>query len=118
MFIFLVFIFKINIYCIYIRKTMTDKYEFERSCQPQGVEQETPYQNKTTQWVNDINGGNYQSNGLSLIQFDLSSIFNGNNMVDPKSAYLAIPITYASAYVTAAALVAPTVSLSWGGYRP
>lgn len=92
---------------------MTDKYEFERSCQPQGVEQETPYQNKTTQWVNDINGGNYQSNGLSLIQFDLSSIFNGNNMVDPNSAYLAIPITYASAYVTAAALVAPTASLSW-----
>jgi hypothetical protein len=80
---------------------------------PQGIEKETPYVSKQWNYVQDINGGIYSNNGLSLVQFDLSSIYNSTNLIAADSAFLAIPITYVSAYVTnAGALVAP-LTTSW-----
>ena len=54
---------------------MTDNYELNRSMHRQSDNEYSPYNDK--QWNNyiyDINGGVYQSSGLSLVQFDLSSI--------------------------------------------
>lgn len=87
---------------------MTDSYLFSKSTLPQGVDQETPFISKNWNYINDINGGVYQnSSGLSLVQFDLSSIYNSTQLVDPSSMFMAIPITYVSAYVASGGLVAP-----------
>jgi len=92
---------------------MTDNYLFSKSTLPQGVDTETPFISKNWNFINDINGGVYQnSSGLSLVQFDLSSIYNSTQLVDPSTMFMAIPITYVSAYVTTGALVTPTTS-SW-----
>lgn len=93
---------------------MTDSYLFSKSTLPQGVETETPFISKNWNYINDINGGVYQnSSGLSLVQFDLSSIYNSTQLVDPSTMFMAIPITYVSAYAdTTATLVTPTSS-SW-----
>jgi hypothetical protein len=77
---------------------------------PQGVESETPYVSKQWNFIQDINGGIYSNNGLSLVQFDLASIYNSTNLIAPDSMFLAIPITYVSAFVNnngTPALVAP-----------
>ena len=92
---------------------MCDNYELAKSMYPQGVEKETPYVSKQWNFVQDINGGIYSNNGLSLVQFDLSSIYNSTNLIAADSAFLAIPITYVTTFVTTAgALVAP-LSSSW-----
>ena len=87
----------------------TDNYEFTKSCLPQGVDLETPYQSKQWGFISDINSGSYSNNGLSLVQFDLSSIYNSSNLIDPSSMFLTIPITYVTTNVmTTGALVAPS----------
>lgn len=91
---------------------MSDNYEFAKSVMPQGIETETPYLSKQWNYINDINNGVYSNNGLSLVQFDMSSIYNSSALIDISQAYLAIPISYVSAYSTASALVAP-VAGSW-----
>lgn len=96
---------------------MCDNYELSKSMYPQGVESETPYVSKQWNYVNDINGGIYSNNGLSLVQFDLSSIYNSTNLIQPDSMFLAIPITYVSASVlTTGVLVAPTANSGLSGW--
>ena len=94
---------------------MTDNYEFSKSTLPQGVSTETPYSNKQWGYINDINGGVYSNNGLSLVQFDLSSIYNSSVLIDPSQMFVTVPITMVSAYTsnnTTGALVAPTTATS------
>jgi hypothetical protein len=75
---------------------------------PQSVESESPYTSKQFNFVQDINGGIYSNNGLSLVQFDLSSIYNSTNLIQPDSMFLAIPITIVNTFVTnAGASIAP-----------
>lgn len=92
---------------------MTDKYEFHKSKQTQSVEDQTPYSQKNWGYINDINGLNYSNSGLTLVTFDMSSVYNSTNLVQPDSMYLAVPITIVNAFVTnAPGLVAP-VDGSW-----
>ena len=92
----------------------TDNYEFAKSCRPQGVDLETPYENKMWGYIQDINAGSYSNNGLSLCQFDLSSIFNSSNLIDPASMFLTIPITYVTAFVgDNSSLLAPDANTGW-----
>lgn len=87
---------------------MTDLYEFEKSCLPQGIAMESPYVSKQWGYINDINSSVYSNNGLTLVQFDLSSIYNSTQLIDVSQMYITIPITYVTAWVTnAGALVAP-----------
>ncbi len=88
---------------------MTDIYEFTKSTLPQGVDSETPYASKHWNYIQDINNGSYTSgSGLSLVQFDLSSIYNSTRLIDTNQAYLAIPITYCTAWTTSGgALLTP-----------
>ena len=90
---------------------MTDNYEFNRSMHKQFDEEYSPYNDK--QWnnyINDINSGVYGSSGLSLIQFDLSSIYNSTTMTDTNDLFVVIPLIMAAAFSTSAnngTLVAP-----------
>ncbi len=88
---------------------MTDKYEYQKSCLPQGVDTETPYVSKQWNYVNDINSSVYSNTGSpTLVQFDLSSIYNSSQFIDVSQMYITIPITYVTAWTSATgALLAP-----------
>ena len=96
---------------------MSDNYEFEKSHVPQGVNYETPYVSSNYNYVPDINGGVYQNGGgLSLITFDLTSIYNSQSLIDPAKCFIELPIVLASALVsstTAGTLVAPVANYGW-----
>ena len=88
----------------------SDNYTFSKSETPQGFDLESPFVSKQYNFVNDINSGVYASSGLSLVQFDLSSIYNSAGFLAPADMYIAIPICYTAAYstsTTTGALVAP-----------
>ena len=94
---------------------MVDNYQFSKANYVQGLDKESPYVKKDWNYINDINSGVYTNNGQTLIQFDLSSIYNSSCMTNISEAYMAIPITYISAWSSNAAgntLIAPNTS-SW-----
>lgn len=89
---------------------MTDNYEFNKSMQNQSEGDYSPYTDKQyNSYVNDINSGVYTNNGLSLVQFDLSSIYNSSKFTDTGDLFLVLPITMVAAFSTSTAgtLVAP-----------
>ena len=79
---------------------MSDNYEFKKSTTPQGLDLETPYSSKQWSYQNDINSGVYSNNGLSLVQFDLSSIRNSTLMLNPSQMFVTVPICIVSAYTS------------------
>lgn len=92
---------------------MTDNYEFLKSTEPQGVDLETPYVSKNYSYISDINQGVYSNNGLSLVQFDMSSIYNSTGFIGTSDMFLTIPLVYCQAFTTdtsTGALVAPTAN--------
>jgi hypothetical protein len=91
---------------------MTDNYEYNRSMEPQREKDYSPYTDKQYKsYINDINSGVYQNNGLSLVQFDLSSIYNSAKFTDTNDLFTVLPIVMVAAYSTnvAGTLVAPAV---------
>ena len=76
----------------------SDNYLFEKSCESQSLEDNTPYKSKTFAYLNDINSGVYNNNGLSLVQFDLSSIYNSTGFSDASDMFLTIPIVMSAVY--------------------
>ena len=89
---------------------MTDNYEYNRSMEPQSEKDYSPYTDKQyNSYINDINSGVYQNNGLSLVQFDLSSIYNSAKFTDTNDLFVVLPIVMVAAYSTnvAGTLVAP-----------
>ena len=59
---------------------MTDNYEFAKSSQPQTVNEYSPFVEKQyNNYINELNGGVYNNNTLSLVQFDLGQIYNFQN---------------------------------------
>jgi len=76
----------------------SDNYAFEKACEPQSLEDSTPYKSKTFSYINDINSGVYNNNGLSLVQFDLSSIYNSSGFSDASDLFLTIPIVMTAVY--------------------
>ncbi len=89
---------------------MSDVYELSKSEQVQDVDKETPYESKQWNFVNDINSGVYTNSQQSLVQFDLSSIYNSGAFIDVSQMYLTIPLIYTAAYSTGTAAVAPTAA--------
>ena len=83
---------------------MTDNYEYNRSMHTQSENEYSPYTDKQyNSYINDINSGVYQNNGLSLVQFDLSSIYNSSKFVDTNDLFCVLPITMVAAFSTAVA---------------
>ena len=89
---------------------MTDNYEYERSMHPQSEAEYSPYTDKQyNSYVNDINSGVYTNNGLSLVQFDLSSIYNSSRFTDCNDLFVVLPIVMVAACSTnVAGTLAPT----------
>ena len=89
---------------------MTDNYEFNRSMHNQSESEYSPYSDKQyNSYINDINSGVYQNNGLSLVQFDLSSIYNSQKFTDTNDLFVVLPIVMVAAFSTSTSgtLVAP-----------
>ena len=92
---------------------MSDNYQFLKSNVSQSQSKYTPYTDKQYNYVNDINNGVYTNTSMSLLQFDLSSIFNSSRMTDTSDHYLVIPTCTVAAYTSGVAtLVAPGTSSS------
>lgn len=90
----------------------SDAYSFAKSSSPQGVDQYTPYAEKQFNWLNDINSGVYTTSN-TLVQFDLTSIYNSGQFSDASDLFLTIPIVMQAGWFTGAgALVAPVVGHS------
>ena len=89
---------------------MTDNYEYNRSMDPQSANDYSPYTYKQyNTYINDISSGVYQNNRLSLVQFDLSIIYNSSKFTDTYDLFVALPIVMVAAFSTSVAgtLVAP-----------
>lgn len=89
---------------------MTDNYEYNRSMSIQSENEYSPYTDKQyNSYINDINSGVYQNNGLSLVQFDLSSIYNSAKFTDTNDLFVVLPVIMVAAFSTnvAGTLVAP-----------
>ena len=88
---------------------MTDNYKFMRSSESRNVDEYTPYKNKQYNFVNDTNSAVYTNTSLSLVQFDLSSIYNSQTFVDTNDMFLVIPLVTVAAFGTntAGGTVAP-----------
>ena len=84
----------------------SDNYEFSKSSSPQDPSDYSAYTDKQWNYVNDINSGVYNTSGQSLVQFDLSNIYN-SGLSDVSDLYLAIPIVMVAACSAGATLVAP-----------
>lgn len=69
----------------------TDEYAFLSSNSPQSVGAVSPYTEKNYNNINDINAGVYSASN-TLVQFDLSSIYNSSLMTDTSDAFLTIPL--------------------------
>lgn len=90
---------------------MSDTYELAKSEMPQDLDRETPYESKQWNYVNDINSGVYTNSQQSLVQFDLSSIYNSGSFIDLSQMYLTIPLIYTACFSSATpANVAPTAN--------
>jgi hypothetical protein len=90
---------------------MTDNYDFNKSMEPQSEGMYSPYTDKQyNNFIPDINSGVYTNNGLTLVQFDLSSIYNSTKFTDTTDLFAVLPITMVAAYSTAVSgtLVAPS----------
>jgi hypothetical protein len=91
---------------------MTDNYQFLKSSIPQGLNKYTPYSDKQFNFINDINNGVYTNTSMSLIQYDLSSIYTSSRLTDTSDHYLVIPTCSVAAYSNGANLVAPSAGSS------
>ena len=86
----------------------SDNYEFSKSSHPQSVSQYTSYADKQWDYVPDINNGVYSNNsGLSLVSWDLTSIYNSSQLSDASDLFLAIPIIMCATVSAAGVTVAP-----------
>ncbi len=79
----------------------TDCYEFLKSNMPQDMMRKMPFNKYNYNYINDINSGVYSSNS-TLVQFDLSSLYNSSTFTNPSSHYLVIPIVRCAEGFTAA----------------
>ena len=96
---------------------MCDNYEFQKSIEAQSAGSQTPYSNMQWQNINDLNNGIYSNaGGLTQVQFDLTSIYNSNSVVDLSKAYLTIPVQIVTALSTTAApntILNPVAGYGW-----
>ena len=90
--------------------TTTDNFAFAKSEEVQGVSKYTPYQEKTYNYLPDINASVYSNNsGLTLVQFDLSSIYNSSLYTDSSDLFITIPVvTVAESWSATTAQTAPS----------
>ena len=80
---------------------------------PQAIDDYSPYVDKQSKYyINDINGGVYTNNSLSLVTFDLGQIYNSSTFTDTNDLTLAIPVTMVAGFANANATLTPTANNS------
>lgn len=97
-----------EIFFLNLRNMNSDLYSFNKSSTAQGVDAYTPYADKQWQYINDINSGVYTPSN-TLVQFDLTSIYNSGQFSDAADLFLAVPIVLQAAWVNdAGTKIAPS----------
>jgi hypothetical protein len=92
----------------------SDTYEFAKSSHPQSVSQYTSYTDKQWNYVPDINSGVYSNNsGLTLVTWDLTSIYNSAGLSDATDLFLAVPIVMCATVSAAGVTVAPSTMAAY-----
>ena len=92
----------------------SDNYEFSKSSHPQSVSQYTSYTDKQWDYVPDINNSVYSNNsGLSLVTWDLTSIYNSSGLSDASDLFLAIPLVMCATVSAAGVTIAPGTMASY-----
>lgn len=92
----------------------TDNYQYTSSMEAQSRNAFTPFVDKqSNQYVADINSGVYSNSGLTLVQFDLSQIYNSSRWTSTQDMFLTIPIQMVAAFSTGNALVAPSTCATY-----
>lgn len=92
---------------------MTDAYEWVKSNTPQDIMKQTPFSNYQYNYINDLNSGIYSNSSQSLIQFDLSSIFNSSTWTNTSSHFAVIPIIRLAEAFTAAPAQVPLTATNY-----
>ena len=81
---------------------MSDNYEFEKSSQPQEIDDYSPYVDKQYNgFINDLNSSVYTNTSLTLVQFDLGQIYNSQKFTNTNDLFMVVPITMVAAFSTA-----------------
>lgn len=70
----------------------TDAYEWATTNMPQDIMKNTPFSDYQYNYINDINSGQYNNATQSLVQVDLSNIYNSSRFTNTKSHFMVIPI--------------------------
>jgi len=68
-----------------------DQYEYLKAIEPQGINQDSVYVSKQWNYVNDINNSIYTNSSLSLVQFNLSSLFSSSTLINLEECFIVIP---------------------------
>ena len=92
----------------------SDSYEFAKSSHPQSVSQYTSYTDKQWNYVPDICNGVYSNNsGLTLVTWDLTSIYNSAGLSDASDLFLAVPIIMCATASANAVTLAPSTMAAY-----
>lgn len=70
----------------------TDAYEWLKTNMPQDIMQKNPFSNYQYNFINDINSLSYNNQSQSLVQYDLSGLYNSSNFSDTSTHFILIPI--------------------------
>ena len=83
--------------------TEVDQFQYESSCRAQSLYKDQPFTDIQYNYVGDINQSSYTNSSLTLIQYDLTSIYNSSRFVDTKDMYLVIPTVRTCAFTNGGA---------------
>jgi len=68
-----------------------DTFEFIKSTIPQGITKDKPMTSVNYNYVNDINQSIYTNSNLTLVQYDLTSLYNSSALMNTADMFLVIP---------------------------
>ena len=90
----------------------SDNYEFARSSAPQSVKDYSAFTDKQWNSKQDSNGGVYQAQN-SMVEFDLSSIYQSDGYSDVSDFFIVVPLTMvAVCHNSGTTVAAPTSGFS------
>jgi hypothetical protein len=87
----------------------SDNYEFARSSAPQSIKDYSAFTDKQWNYKQDSNGGVYQAQN-SMVEFDLSSIYQSDGYSDVSDFYIVVPLVMVAQTHNAGTAVAPPLS--------
>jgi len=68
-----------------------DTFEFIKSTLPQGITKDKPMTSVNYNYINDINQSIYTNSNLTLVQYDLTSLYNSSALMNTADMFLVIP---------------------------